>query len=136
MKVFISYSHEDIDLAFNVSNALEKNGLQVWNADRELLPGDNWASETARALDEAEAMVVLMTPSALASRQVKREIEYALGAKNFSNRLILLAVGDRERLPKNEIPWIVKQLPWFGLADSEIDPPHVEPIAKAILGHA
>ena len=41
-------------------------------------------------------MVVLLTPAAVGSRWVKREIEYALGAKNFSNCLISVVVDDRE----------------------------------------
>ena len=136
MKVFISHSHIDAELAARVSDALEKSGLQVWDPDRDLLPGDNWASEVARALEESEAMIVLMTPAAADSPWVKREIEYALGARNYSNRLIPVVVGDPDQLPKSGIPWIVRRLPWFSLEDSDIGEPQVEPIAEAILSHA
>ena len=61
MKVFISHSHADAPWAARVSDALEQTGLEVWNFDRNLLPGDNWAAEVARALEESEAMVVLLT---------------------------------------------------------------------------
>ena len=136
MKVFISHSHTDAELAARVSDALERSGFQVWNPDRELLPGDNWAGEVARALEESEAMIVLMTPAAADSPYVKREIEYALGAKNYSNRLIPVVVGDPDQLPSSGIPWIIRRLPWFDLEDSDTDDPQVEPIAQAILSHA
>ena len=56
-------------------------------------------------------MVVLLTPHTINSPHVKREIEYALGAKSYSKRLIPVAVGDRERLPRHKIPWILRRLP-------------------------
>ena len=42
-------------------------------------------------------MTVLLTPAAVSSPYVKREIEYALGAKNYSNRLFPVVAGDPDR---------------------------------------
>ena len=136
MKVFLSYAHDDAAFAERVCRALADSGLEVSDPDRDHLPGDNWAGEVARALEESEAMVVLLTPAAASSPDVKRNIEYALGAKNYSNRLIPVVVGDLDRFPANEVPWIVRRMPWFELADTESEPPKVEPIAEAILSHA
>lgn len=134
MKVFLSYAHTDVALAERVSKALVDNGLEVSDPRRDHLPGDNWAGEVARALEESEAMVVLLTPAAAMSPDVKRNIEYALGSKNYSNRLIPVVVGDHKRFPVTVIPWIVRRMRWFALDDTE--PPKVEPIAEAILSHA
>jgi len=49
MKVFISHSHESQALAKQISDALRRVGLEVWD-DTQILPGDNWAQEIARAL--------------------------------------------------------------------------------------
>lgn len=127
-------SHADADsgLAARVSNALENNGLEVWNPDRELFFGDNWGREVARALEESDAMVVLVTPATASSRWVKLAIGYALGAKNFSNRLIPVVVGDHDHSPINGMPWIVRKMPRFNLEDSDADQPNVESIANAI----
>lgn len=134
MKVFLSHSHTDAPLAARISAALEENGLEVWDSDRDLLPGDNWAGETARALENSEAMIVLLTPAAVKSRHVKREIEYALGARNYSNRLIPVLVGNSAELPSSELPWIVRRMPLIRLKDSEAGHPQVKRIAEAILG--
>ena len=136
MKVFISHSHADAPLAARVSEALQRSGLDVWDTDLHVLPGDNWAAEVARALEESEAMVVLLTRDAISSPYVRREMEYALGAKRYSNRLIPVAVGDRDRLPSHEIPWIVRQLPWVELPGPESGDADVELIADAIRSHA
>ena len=135
MKVFLSHSHADAPLAARVSEALQRSGFEVWDSDFNLLPGDNWAAEVGRALEESEAMVVLLTPAVTDSPYVKREIEYALGAKNYSNRLIPVVVGDPERIPAKEIPWIVRRMPWVGLEDRGSGDPEVQPIADAIRSH-
>ena len=137
MKVFISHAHTDGALVAQITEALQRSGLEVWDADREILPGDNWAGEVARALDESQAMVVLLTPDAANSPWVKREIEYALGAKNYANRLFPVVVGDPEGFPAGELPWIARRLPRFQLENSAAtDTPAVEAIAEAILSHA
>ena len=136
MKVFLSHSHADAPLAAKVTEALRTRGLDVWDPDAQLLPGDNWAAEIARALEQSQAMVVLLTPQAVQSKHVKREIEYAIGSKSYSHRLIPVVVGDRSRIPENEIPWIVRRLPWLRLNDSGGGDAEVERIASAIRSHA
>ena len=81
-------------------------------------------------------MVVLLTPDAIDSGWVLREIEYALGTKNYSNRLIPVVVGDRNRLPDTGIPWIVRRMPWIELREGQGGLPEVKPIADAIRSAA
>lgn len=133
MNVFLSYSHTDAPLAAQVSRGLKAAGLNVWSPDGDLLPGDNWAAEVARALEESEAMVVLLTPDAMHSPWVKREMEYALGAQNYRDRLVPVVVGNPELVRSEAVPWIVRRLPWVTLDDAGADAPDVKPIAEAIL---
>ena len=50
-------------------------------------------------------MVVLVSPQAAESDSVRREIEYALGAARYAQRLIPVVVR-----PTNKLPWILEQL--------------------------
>ena len=109
MKVFISHAQTDQTLVRKVIGELKKSGLDVWS-ESEILPGDNWAAEVDKALQESEAMVVLLTPASLRSNQVRREIEYALGDKKFSHRLIPVIVGSAKDFGQQEIPWILRSL--------------------------
>lgn len=132
MKVFISHSHADAPLAAKLSEGLERSGLDVWDPVRNVLPGDNWAAEVARALEESQAMVVLLTPHSINSPYVRREMEYALGSRNYSNRLIPVVVEGTANLPKGQVPWIVRQMPSFQLDRRGTA---VQPIADAIRGN-
>ncbi len=136
MQVFISYSHSDSLLAARVSKAFRKAGLQVWDPEVNVFPGDNWPAQVGRALEESDAMVVLLTPNSISSPHVKAEMAYALGSKCYRNRLIPVAVGGREQLSSSEIPWIVRKLHWVDLPNPERGDPEVKLIANALLSQA
>jgi hypothetical protein len=106
MKVFLSYAQSDRETARELATHLKEAGHKVWYADDALFPGQNIALETGKALDKAEAVVVLLSPQALKSDGVRQEIEFALGAPQFRGRLIPVMVK-----PTADIPWILKKLP-------------------------
>jgi hypothetical protein len=133
MKVFISHSQEDDALARRIADVLKKAGLDVWD-DREIFPGDNWAAKVAKALDESNAMVVLLTANGIASRSVRQDISYALGEKRFKQRLIPVVVGSAEKKSSENFPWILKYLKTIRLAESNNnDEEDLKQIAHVLL---
>lgn len=115
MRVFLSYAQPDHDWAEKLGAALRAAGLDVWDAAQQILPGDNWAAKVGSALERSDAMVVLLSPAAVASPNVLHDIQYALGSPHFKDRLIPVVV----RAAKN-IPWILEELPL--LRSTEQDP--------------
>ena len=104
MKLFISHAHADRGFAEQLARMLEAAGHSVWT-NKEILPGDNWAAIMAAALDQADALVAVISPEALRSEFVKREWEYALGQEKFKNRLIPVEIK-----PTAAKPWIFNRL--------------------------
>jgi hypothetical protein len=101
--IFLSYSMHDSKWARDLATVLKKEGLHVWS-DAEISPGENWADEIGRALSDANAMVVLISPDAVGSRWVQKEIDFALSQQRFKNRLIPVVVR-----PTKGIPWILEK---------------------------
>ena len=110
MKVFVSHAHTDEPLARKVTDILEQAGLEVWDGTREIMPGDNWAAKVSQALQESQAMIVLLTPDAMRSNWVRSEIQYALGEVRFRKRLIPVVVGNPDELKNEDVPWILWKL--------------------------
>lgn len=106
MKVFLSYSDEDRDVARELASHLAKAGLDTWDPAEALFPGDNWALRIGEELQKADAMVVLISPDSVKSERVQHEIQYALGAPHFKGRLIPVLVR-----PTKDMPWILKKFP-------------------------
>lgn len=133
MKVFISHAYKDEPFVEKVAIGLEKAGLDVWDATREILYEETLTEKVAQALKESEAMVVLLTADALRSSWVRREIEYALGEQNYRKRLIPVLVGDPEELPKEDIPWILRHLHMIDMDEYDEEEEGIKQIAQAIL---
>jgi hypothetical protein len=128
MKVFISHSNQDNLLARKIARVLQEEGLEVWD-EQNILPGDNWAGKVAEALDESQAMVVLLTPHALASEWVRREIEYALGKENYTKRVVPVVVG---QLSEESLPWILRRLNMIRLAEPAREDEDIQRIADVL----
>ena len=71
--VFVSYAHEDKTVAYPELLRIRSLGIRVWY-DEGIEPGSEWPESIAEALYGAAAFVVLITPTAVASRNVKNEI--------------------------------------------------------------
>ncbi len=110
MKVFLSHARKDDVLARQLAARLTRAGFAVWLSDDEIAPGDNWAKKMGKALDESELMVILLTPTALRSDSLRRDIEFAIGAKKFKDRVFSIFVGSTRAVPK-DMPWILLELP-------------------------
>ena len=113
MQVFISYAHRDQkiakELSLKIAKALTSKlsvpAVKVWLADNEVLPGENLSLETGKALEQSNAMVVLLSPDAVESRYVRSEIAYALSSPKFEGRVIPVVIK-----PTKDIPWFLHTL--------------------------
>ncbi len=100
-KIFLSYSRDDLDMMQHVKDSLTARGLNVWT-DEQLQPGSpRWESEIAEAIENSQAMVVILTPSAKSSIWVGREMSYA---EQHGVRIFPLLASGTE---KTSIPMIL-----------------------------
>ncbi len=75
--IFVSYSHKDADAVFAELNELHDLGYRIW-FDEGIDPGNEWPEEIANALMRSALFLVFITPNAVASRNVRNEIQLAL----------------------------------------------------------
>ncbi|MBI4662911.1 MAG: toll/interleukin-1 receptor domain-containing protein [Verrucomicrobia bacterium] len=119
MNVFISHANDGADLARELTRRLRKEGLRVWLAQEEILPGDNWAERISEALNDSQAMVVLVTPEAIRSNHVEWDIGFALGSKAYRHRLLPVLVGDTAQTQFPALPWALERFHFLRLAKPE-----------------
>jgi hypothetical protein len=75
--VLISYASQDTDTADTICRSLESQGIPCWIAPRNVKPGAQYADAIVRAINEAKAVVLVMSTSAVDSAHVAREVERA-----------------------------------------------------------
>ncbi len=75
--VFISYASQDAAVAAPLVEALERHGISCWMAPRDVRPGTVYADAIVRAINEATAIVLVLSTHAMESSHVGREVERA-----------------------------------------------------------
>ncbi|HCY63452.1 MAG TPA: hypothetical protein DHV59_11610 [Oxalobacteraceae bacterium] len=79
MKVFLSYAKEDGAIVKEFHDHLKVMGFDPWMDQERLLPGQSWEHEIDRALKEANAVILFMSPRSVKKRSfVTREANTAI----------------------------------------------------------
>lgn len=77
---FISYKHEDLAFAQDLSTFAQRMGVPIW-LDTHIQPGEEWRGAIDKAITEAFAVVVIMTPEAQRSEYITYEWAFAMGLR-------------------------------------------------------
>jgi hypothetical protein len=75
--IFISYAHKNSEIVFEHITHLRNAGFRIWY-DEGIDPGTDWSDEIANALSDATVFLVFISPAAVASHNVKKEIVFAI----------------------------------------------------------
>lgn len=78
--IFVSYAHEDMDEVQYILKILEKNHYSFWY-DRGVKSGVEWAEELGEKIIQSEQFMVLISPKAVISKFVRKEVEMAVNEK-------------------------------------------------------
>jgi hypothetical protein len=81
MSVFISYSRRDTPYVDALTRLLTKAGHDVWIDRTGIGGGTEWRHEIVTAIEAAEAVVLVLSPDAVASRNVRKEVDVAESAE-------------------------------------------------------
>jgi hypothetical protein len=94
--VFISYAHEDKEVARSISSGLQHRGCQVWFDEGELRIGDSIIERIATALAEVDFVVAIVSPASVDSPWCQKELALAMtgGLSREHVRVLPLRLGD------------------------------------------
>jgi hypothetical protein len=101
--VFISHVPKDEDFVRQLARALSRSGFETWSMDN-VYPGDNAYLKIGKALEAADAMVVVLSPEAVESPTLSIEVGYALGSERFAHRVIPVQIRKSDNFP-----WILNE---------------------------
>lgn len=63
--LFLSYSHEDYELANRLASVLEDKGYQVWMDLKRIPVGTQWSQEIEKGMNESTGIIVIISPNAV-----------------------------------------------------------------------
>ncbi|HET6401826.1 MAG TPA: TIR domain-containing protein [Candidatus Kapabacteria bacterium] len=96
-EIFISYSKQDRPKALDLAAELRAKGFSVWIDQGGIEGAQNWSARIVEGITDCSTMVLLVSPQAVASRNVAREVHLAYE----KSKHILPVVIERVKLPAN-----------------------------------
>jgi hypothetical protein len=122
--VFISYSSQDKPTADAACAALEAANIRCWIAPRDINPGRDYGESIIDAIENARVFVLILSSSANASPQIKREVERAV-----SKGLPIIPVRIEEVAPSRTLEYFISSPHWL----DAFPPPRERYFAKLIV---
>jgi TIR domain len=93
-QVFLSHATRDRKTADRIAEALRRNGISVWYSRTHFGGAEQWQQEIGRALRRCDWFLVILSPAAVKSMWVNRELSYALTQKRYEDRIIPVLLRD------------------------------------------
>lgn len=76
--IFISFSSKQTEEAEHICKVLETNGISCFISTRDLIAGEEYAAQLLQRINDADAVVLLLSKDSNESPHVLREVEYAV----------------------------------------------------------
>jgi len=92
MPIFISYSHQDKNFADKLAAHLVKHRARVWVDRWELSVGDSIVERVQSAIQEASALIVVLSKASVQSQWCKKELSAGLVRELEERRVVVLPV--------------------------------------------
>src|SRR5579872_6627807 len=99
MRVFISFSHDDKDVAARLEEALRRRNVETWSA-LDLLPGENWMSALDKASASADGFIFLLGNQASQDPDMLGEWRKVLRNDSESKKALIPIVYSKEPLAR------------------------------------
>lgn len=124
--VFISYAREDQPFVRELNDALTQRGFDVWIDWQGIPPSADYFQEIQRAIDRADAVLVVISPDLAASRVCGQELAHALAAHK---RLIPIL---RRRTSSETLSADLRRLNWIQFREEDDQTAALESVVTAV----
>ncbi len=121
-KVFISSTHQDIEVARDLARRFQEVGVKVFSVDKTAVPGETVSTAVTRSLRDADEVVVVLTDSSVNNPGIIFEMGAASG---LHKRITPIVVN----VEKDQIPPFVSDYVRF--ADV---PRYIAKLAERVRG--
>ena len=99
-EVFVSHSSRDSAFVDWLVSVLRRHRIPVWYSRLDIQGAQQWHDEIGEALQRCDWFIVILSPDAVESKWVKRELLYSLQQDRFEERIapLLHRACDYEQL--------------------------------------
>ena len=114
VRVFVSHTSLDKKFARQLAYDLKKAGVEVWFDEWEIRVGDSLREKVERGIHESGWLIIILSPRAVASQWVQRELSAAFARELDDKRVFILPV----LLEKCEMPVMLRDKKYADFTES------------------
>jgi hypothetical protein len=103
----LSHSAKDKRFLQKLVGVLRDHGVPIWFSEHGIRGAEQWHDEIGAALERCDWMVVILSPSSIASRWVKREVAYAIEEPRYDGRIIPILI---RACRAKKLSWVLPQI--------------------------
>lgn len=119
-KIFISYSHKNIDVVSSLVNMIASPNIDIWIDEKSIAPGQRYATAIFEAIKNSNVYVIFLSKDALDSPWVMTELDFAINEqisrKDFRIMPVLLETCDIPAVLSN-VDYIDGRCPVYQIAE-------------------
>lgn len=124
--VFLSYSKSDKTVADAACATLERHGIRVWIAPRDVTPGADWGESIVDAITNSRAVVLILSASSNESPQVRREVQRA-----FEHNITVIPLRVDNVAPGRALEYYIGPVHWLDALTPPLEA-HLERLAETV----
>jgi hypothetical protein len=87
-EVFLSHSSRDVRFVSGLARLLRRHGVSAWYSVQSIVGAQQWHDEIGQALKRCDWFVLVMSPDAVRSKWVKRELLFSLNDNRYEDRIV------------------------------------------------
>ena len=106
-EVFLSHSSKDRAFVRTLVKVLRRHGVPVWYSETSIRGAQQWHDEIGKALGRCDWFVLVLSPDAVDSMWVKRELSYSLNQSRFEGKIVPLV---HRRCSHDNLSWILSTI--------------------------
>jgi hypothetical protein len=93
-EIFLSHASRDRRFATRLASVLRRARLTTWYSKTSIVGAQQWHDEIGEALERCDWFIVVLSPAAVRSPWVKRELLRALNLPRYADRIVPLLHKD------------------------------------------
>ena len=113
-KMFISYSHGDIDTVKEFVLHLSVGEFDLWIDEKDISVGDYYTTKIFSAIHGTDYYVIFVSKNSVNSRWVQAELDFAVREKIERNRLVIIPI----RIDDTEMPVLLGGMDYIDYLDA------------------
>ena len=119
-EVFLSHANRDHRFANWLKEELQRRGVPVWYSETQIVGAQQWHDEIGKGLERCDWFLLVLSPSAIRSTWVKRELMFALDSAHYNKRIVPVMFRPCERKDLNKLSWTLSSMQHVDFTESRV----------------